>query len=245
MSNKTVLVTGGSRGIGKATVELLHEQGAQVLVQYYSTPPDSIWVKSKRIHLLQADLSRIDATENLWQKALEVNHKIDVVINCAGIMQAIETDLPYLEWKSKWDHAFQLNVISLAWLSQQAAQYFAANGGGIVINLSSRAGYMGSPSPNYLNYAASKGAVMSLTKTLARAYAKDNVLAYVIAPGLVETDMTKEFIAKLGAQAIAQSIPLGEVAKPAEVAEIIAFLATGKARQATGSTFHINGGSYI
>lgn len=156
-----------------------------------------------------------------------------------------EISLPYSEWKGIWDFTFQLNVTSLAWLSIEAAEYFSKKEGGIIINISSRAGYMGSPDVNYLNYAASKGAVMSLTKTIARAYAKNNVLAYVIAPGLVETDMTKDFIDKQGINTVIQNIPLGEIAKPFDIGEMVAFLATGKARHAIGSTFHINGGSYI
>jgi NAD(P)-dependent dehydrogenase (short-subunit alcohol dehydrogenase family) len=160
-------------------------------------------------------------------------------------MKPAEINLPYDKWASIWNFTLQLNVISLSWLTQEAAKYFAEKKAGIIINLSSRAAYIGSPDTNYLNYAASKGAVMSLTKTIARAFAKSNVLAYVIAPGLVDTEMTNEFIESNGYEKIIANIPLGEIASPADIANMIAFLATGKARHATGSTFHINGGSYL
>lgn len=249
LSGKVILVTGGNKGIGAASVKLLHEKGAVIILQYNSDLTSakklSEELNNERVHLIQADLSTEVGAKNVWQQSLQLFSKIDVLINCAGTMRPAEIALPYPEWKNKWDFTFQLNVTSLAWLSIKAAEYFSKKDGGIIINLSSRAGYMGSPDVNYLNYAASKGAVMSLTKTIARAYAKNNVLAYVIAPGLVETDMTKDFIEEQGINSITQNIPLGQIAKPSDIGEIIAFLATGKARHATGSTFHINGGSYI
>lgn len=249
LSNKVVLVTGGNRGIGAATVKLLWEKGATVLVHFNSHQEEAQALydecKGLRVHLIQADLSQSEGTENLWTTAIKYCKKIDAIVNSAGTMKAADIGLPYQEWKDIWDFTMQLNVISLAWLSREAAKYFAMHDGGIIINISSRAAYIGSPDANYLNYAASKGAVMSLTKTIARSYAKKNVLAYVIAPGLVETDMTMGFIQEKGAHSIEDSIPLGEIAKPYDIAEMIVFLATGKARQATGSTFHINGGSYL
>jgi 3-oxoacyl-[acyl-carrier protein] reductase len=249
LTNKVILVTGGNKGIGAAVVEQLHTQGA-ILILHYNSDAESAnalmeKLSSNRIFLLQANLAESTGAKSLWEQAMQFCNRIDVIVNCAGTMQPAEINLPYFEWKNIWNFTLQLNVISLAWLTQTAAKYFAENIGGIIINISSRAAYIGSPDANYLNYAASKGAVMSLTKTIARAYAKKNVLAYVIAPGLVETDMTKMFIDENGRSAINASIPLGEVAQPADIAETIVFLASGKARHSIGSTFHINGGSYL
>lgn len=245
LSNKVILITGGSKGIGLSTARLMHEQGANVISQYNTSLPENYLVNNERIHFIQADLSTTDGVQMLWQEALHVHGKIDVIVNCAGVMRPADIESSYDEWISVWDYALQLNVISVAWLSQKAAIYFASNSGGTIINLSSRVGYMGSSDPKYLNYAASKGAVMALTKTIARAYAKNNVLAYVIAPGMVETDMTKGLLEERGREDLINSIPLKEFAMPSDIAEMILFLATGKARHATGSTFHINSGSYI
>lgn len=248
LSNKVVLVTGGNKGIGAAAVSIFHEHGASIILHYNSDRKSAeklaSSLRNERINLIQADLSKHDDAKNLWERSLQFHNNIDVIINCAGIMKPAKVDLQYTDWKDIWDRTLQINVISLSWLSQQAAEFFSKKGGGIIINMSSRAAYIGSPDVNYINYAASKGAVMSLTKTIARAYAKNNVLAYVIAPGLVETEMTKEFIEEKGMAAITQNIPLGEVAKPSDIAETIVFLASGKARHAVGSTFHINGGSF-
>jgi NAD(P)-dependent dehydrogenase (short-subunit alcohol dehydrogenase family) len=135
-----------------------------------------------------------------------------------------------------------VNVQAPADICRAAIAHFRATGGGIVINIASRAGHRGD-GPDHAAYAASKGAVLAMTKTYARALAGENILFYAIAPGWVETRMAPQDVENR--KLAVKDIPLGRVAAPEEVAEMIAFLASGACPSATGATFDINGASYV
>ena len=254
LSGKVVLVTGASRGIGACTVRSLRRAGAEVVVHFGRSAERAealaAEVGAEHCHLVQADLAADDGATALWRDALAWRERIDILVNNAGIYTVAPLDGDLESWHRLWRETLQVNLIAAADLCRDAIGHWRARGrsgggsGGILINVASRAAFRGD-SPDQSHYAASKGGLVALTRTLARAHAKDNVLAYVVAPGFVRTAMAQAFIAEHGEQAAAGDIPMGEIAAPEDVANVIAFLASGLAPHSTGATIDINGASYM
>jgi NAD(P)-dependent dehydrogenase (short-subunit alcohol dehydrogenase family) len=146
------------------------------------------------------------------------------------------------DWHASWAEVLQVNLLALADICRAAVAAFAARGGGSLINIASRAGYRGDDG-EHTAYAASKGAVLALSKTLARAYGKDGVLAYALAPGWIDTRMAP--LNAAGLAAASNEIPIGRMATADEVAAMCAFLASGACASATGACIDINGASYV
>lgn len=247
-NQKVVLVTGGSRGIGAAIVKLFLENNYKVIIHYNSNEDKAREIASRfpseRYLLLQGDFTIDNHPHMLWEKALKWKGRIDVLINNAAIMLDLTQakDLKGIQYI--WDTTYKVNVRAVGDLCSFAIQHFKDKQGGIIINMASRASFRGDV-PDFINYAASKGAIISLTRTIARGYAQNNILAYAIAPGLVETEMAEEFINKVGRDKLLRDIPLNELVPPEEVANITLLLASGKVRHSTGATFDINGASYV
>lgn len=246
LHDKVILVTGGSRGIGAATVQTLANAGADVILHYGRTQDAAQAIADKigveHCYLLQADLAVTNSSRALWQNAIAWKGRIDVLVNNAGIMQAAGVDDDQF-WLDAWQQTLQVNLVAVADLCREAILHFRDRGG-IIINIASRAAFRGD-TPEYMHYAASKAGVVALTRSIARGFAHQNVLAYAIAPGFVSTAMADEFIQEYGEAAITRDIPLGKLAPPQDVANTIAFLASGLAPHATGTTIDINGASYV
>jgi NAD(P)-dependent dehydrogenase (short-subunit alcohol dehydrogenase family) len=138
----------------------------------------------------------------------------------------------------------QINLRAAADLCRQAVGHFRHQGGGRIVNIASRAAYRGD-SPSHWHYAASKSALIGMTKTIARAYAAENILAFAVAPGFTVSEMTEEYLQGRGGTAIVADIPLGRVTSTAEVAEAIRWLATDAPAASTGSVIDLNGASYV
>ena len=248
LSGKVVLVTGASRGIGACTVRSLRQAGADVVVHYGSSAEQAqalaAEVGAEHCHLVQADLATDDGATVLWRDALAWRRRIDVLVNNAGIYTVAPLDGDLESWHRLWRETLQVNLMAAADLCRDAIGHWQGRGGGILVNVASRAAFRGD-GPDQSHYAASKGGLVALTRTLARAHAKDKVLAYVVAPGFVRTEMAETFIAQHGEQAAAGDIPMGEIAAPEDVANVITFLASGLAPHSTGATIDINGASYM
>ncbi len=253
LANQTILVTGGSRGIGKAIVETLHRAGASVVLHYSQgrTEAEAIaaglgadGVSSNRVYLVQADLSQPGAARDLWAKALSWRGSITTVVNNAATMPAAPIEGDWDTWADAWQQTLQVNLIAVADLCREAVLHFQTQGGGTLVNIASRAAFRGD-GPEFSAYAASKGGVISLTRTLAKGFAKDGILAYAIAPGFVRTDRIKQVMAERGAEYVTRDIPMGAPADPQDIANLVAFLAAGLAPHATGATFDVNGASYF
>ncbi|MUL37260.1 SDR family NAD(P)-dependent oxidoreductase [Gloeocapsopsis dulcis] len=246
LHNKVILVTGGSRGIGAATVLTLAQAGAYVILHYSrarsSAQAIAQEIGSDRCYLVQADLAVANASHKLWQEAIAWRGRIDVLVNNAGIIQSAGIDDEM--WDSAWQTTLQVNLIAAADLCREAIKHFRDRAGGIIINVASRAAFRGD-APDYMHYAASKGGVIALTRSIARGFAADNILAFAVAPGFVKTEMADEVIQTYGEAAVTRDIPLGKIAPPQDVANVIAFLASGLAPHATGTTIDINGASYV
>lgn len=248
LSGKVILITGGSSGIGTVTVQTLVKAGAEVILHYANNLEKaqavSESIENNQIHLLQADLSIENAAVKLWEEALSFTGHIDVLINNAGIMPSARIEDKLDIWTAAWKNTLQVNLIAVADLCREAIPHFKTRNGGIIINIASRAAFRGD-TPEYMHYAASKGGVVALTRSIARGFGNDGVLAYAVAPGFVRTEMAEKFIQDYGEDFVTKDIPLGKIAPPEDVANVIAFLASGLAPHATGTTIDINGASYV
>lgn len=248
LKGKTILVTGGSRGIGAEIVKAAAGQGASVLLHYASNKAaaeaTAKTAGAKRCTLLQADLSDPEGAEALWTEAIVAAPRIDILINNAGIFEDAPIDASSAEWRAAWTRVLQVNLLAPADLCRLAVLHFRKHGGGKIINVSSRAAFRGE-APDQWPYGASKGALVTMTKTIARGFAKDGVLAFGIAPGFTETDMVTEGMSKTAIAKVVADIPLGEMAPASEVGALAAFLCANEARHLTGATFDLNGASYV
>ena len=241
LADKTILVTGASRGIGAATARVCAAAGATVLPHASGMSDAAASISSDLdTDFLFEDLSAAGAGERLFAKALETAGRIDGVVNNAGVYLA--SPVTGSDWDTGWAKTMAVNVQAPADICRAAITHFRELGGGAVVNIASRAGHRGD-GPDHAAYAASKGAVLAMTKTWARALSGEGIHFYAIAPGWVETRMAPEDIKKR-AEAVAD-IPLGRVAQPEEVADMVGFLLSGACPSAVGSTFDINGASYV
>jgi NAD(P)-dependent dehydrogenase (short-subunit alcohol dehydrogenase family) len=250
LSEKTILLTGSSKGIGCATAELLGREGAYLIAHYGSDRAGVLAatrdIPEDRKLIVQADFKDPHAAQNLWKEALAWRGKIDVLIaNAATMPEAGFSDSDDM-WEAAWYSAFQLNATSPAFLIREAVNHFLENDGGTIIGISSWAAQRGAGNMKLGAYSASKAAIAALVKTIARAYGKEGIYAYLISPGVVRTGMSiASAITQGGEEKITASLAMGEWVPPQEIAEMIAFLATGRQKQLSGATLDINGASYI
>ena len=247
LDGKVVLVTGASRGIGAAIARGAGAAGAGVL--HYGRGREAAEsiagdLRETGCHMVQGDFECDTDVERVWREAVSWKGRIDVVVNNAGLYAMGGVDEDFETWTGVWRRLLQVNLVAAAHLCRQAVLHFRPRGGGIIVNIASRAAFRGD-TPDYMQYAASKGGLVSLTRSLARGFAADNILAYVVAPGFVRTEMAEDFTRVHGEEAVTREIPLGEMASPKDVAEVVLFLASGRARHATGTTIDINGASYV
>jgi len=231
-----ILITGASRGIGAAAYALLKKTGHNV-VGHSTKGSDS---------LIAGDLTDPAAPRNIWETALaELDDRIDVLVNNAGIYEAVADNATDDEWHAAWQRTLTINLQAAADLSRLAVSHFLdRGGGGRIANIASRAAFRGD-SPQHWHYAASKGAMVSMTRTIARGYGAENILCFGIAPGFTVSEMTEEYLQGRGGAKIVADIPLGRVASTDEVAEVIRWLAVDAPASATGSVIDVNGASYV
>ena len=230
-----ILATGTSRGIGAAIAASFQSDDVR-FVGHSTTGGDAA---------IAADLDRDGAAARLWARALErLDGRIDVLINNAGIFEATPLDLPDDQWRAAWERTMRINLTAAAELSRLAVLHFQQSGGGRLINVASRAAYRGD-SPAHWHYAASKAGMVAMTKTVARGYARDNILAFAVCPGFTMTGMAEDYLSSRGGAALLADIPLGRVAEPAEVAATVRFLALEAPPSMTGAALDINGASYV
>ena len=230
-----ILLTGASRGIGAAAFEALTSSGHKVAG--HSTRGDN--------GLIAGDLADPASTRKIWETALEqLDGRIDVLVNNAGIYEGVAADASDEDWHAAWARTMQVNLQAAADLSRHAVGHFRQIGGGRIINVASRAAFRGD-SPSHWHYAASKSALIGMTKTIARGYAAGGILAFAVAPGFTVSEMTEEYLTGRGGAQILADIPLGRVTNTTEVAEAIRWLAIDAPAASTGSVIDINGASYV
>lgn len=248
LAGKVVLVTGGSRGIGEGIVRGLAKAGASVILNYTRGLDRARRIAGElgreRCHILGAELDRPEQVLKLWDDAVAWKGRVDALVNNAATRPSIAMDAEPLRWSEVWVETMKVNLVAPALLCKAAIPHFRSLGQGIVVNIASRPAFRGDR-PDFFHDGASKGGLVSLTRGIARFYAKDNVLAYVVVPGIIQTDQSDDFVRHYGLAAAVEEIPIGSLGTPEDVAEVVVFLASGKARYATGATIDINGASYL
>lgn len=251
LTNKTILLTGASKGIGAAAARALGAAGASLIAHYGSdragVEAATADVPDNRKRLIPADLGDPAGAEALWAEALTWHGHIDVLVNNAGIMLWDGgIDAADADWDETWNRTLSVNVLGPARLLRNAVRHYRETGGGVIVTVSSWAAQRGSTHPDSLAYAASKAAIKAATQTIARGCAKENILAYIIAPGVVRTQMSESFAATQGGEEpVTASLAMGEWVPPDDIAGLIAFLATGTCRHLSGATLDVNGATYV
>ena len=225
-----ILITGASRGIGAA-----------IAASFDPATTTVVAISSK-----DGDLNDPAVPARLWADALAaLGGRIDVLINNAGVFEENPITRADAEWLASWDRTMQINLTASADLCRRAVLHWHTNdASGRIVNIASRAAYRGD-SPAHWHYAASKAGMVAMTKSIARAYAKDGIYAFAICPGFTMTGMADDYLASRGGDKLLADIPLGRVAMPEEVATMVRFCALEAPPSMTGAVLDVNGASYV
>jgi 3-oxoacyl-[acyl-carrier protein] reductase len=246
LSGKTVIITGASRGIGAETARRMAASGARVIINYRGGEKAANAVVAEigeRAVAVQADVSDPAAVKGLIDEVMTRFGRIDVLVNNAAVFEYNPFDgNDYEAWQRGWQRTFSLNVFAAANAAWLAMRTMRRNGGGKIINVASRAAWRGET--EFADYGASKAALVNLTRSIARACAKDNIVASCVAPGFIETEMAKPELEKHREEIVSQ-IPLHRVGSTDDVAGVILFLASPMGDYLNGVTIDINGGSWF
>jgi NAD(P)-dependent dehydrogenase (short-subunit alcohol dehydrogenase family) len=250
LDGKIVLLTGASGGIGSVTARALGARGAAVIAHYGTNREGAEAavreIPDERRLLVQADLRAAGAARSLFTEALAWRSAVDVVVVNAATLLETPFDGSDEQWDDNWEATLRVNVLEPVSLMREAVRHFLDVGGGTIVVLSSWAAERGSAIVRLSAYAASKAAVRNVAQTIARNHAKDGILVYVLAPGIVHTPMSEiSAVARGGIDAVNAALAMGEMVPPEEVAELIAFLVAGRARHLSGATIDVNGATYI
>jgi 3-oxoacyl-(acyl-carrier-protein) reductase len=245
LQGKNSLVTGGSRGIGKAIVTALAEAGANVAFTYQNskdqaeTLAQAMNQKGVRCMAYQADVASPDEMERAVKQAIADLGPITILVNNAGINR----DRSFLKMtRSMWDEVMRVNLDGVFHTTQLAVQDMVGNGWGRIINISSIVGQTGNFGQT--NYAATKGAIISFTESLARELARKGITVNAVAPGFIETDMVSA-MPEAALNQVKALTPMGRLGKPEEIADAVVFLASNRASYVTGQVLAVNGGMYM
>jgi 3-oxoacyl-[acyl-carrier protein] reductase len=241
-----VLITGGSRGIGAASVRALHAAGASIVFTYNREAARAHALcdeLASRVWAVQCDVADHDSLPNVVKSTIDRLGTIDVLVNNAATFDEnpfFGND--YATWRARWQRTFDVNLFGAANLAYLVLQHMRARHSGKILNIVSRAAHRGELT--FADYGASKAALVNLTKSIARSCAKDGIVAIAIAPGFIRTEMAAADL-ETREDELAAEVPMGYVGDPEEVASIVAFFASGAANYANGATIDVNGGSYV
>ena len=242
LSDQSVLVTGGTRGIGRAVVEAAAEAGARVAFTYHSSTEAAEEIEAQlaeegtEVQSFQSDAASTDAAAEVVEAVTDAFGSLDVLVNNAGITR---DGLLLRMSEADWDATMETNLKSVFNFSKAAYKPMMRQRAGRIVNLSSVVGLAGNPGQT--SYAASKAGIVGFSKSLARELASRGVTVNVVAPGYVETDMTDE-LPDRAREAMEGQVPLGRPAQPEDVAQAVLFLASGAAGYITGHVLHVDGG---
>ena len=250
LEGKVVLLTGASGGIGSVTARALGARGAAVVAHYGANREGAEAavgeISADRRLLVQGDLRVAGSARTLFADALAWRSPLNVVVVNAATLLETPFDGSDEQWDENWEATLRVNVLEPVSLMREAVRHFLDVGGGTIVVLSSWAAERGSAIARLSAYAASKAAVRNVAQTIAHNHAKDGILVYVLAPGIVHTPMSEiSAVARGGIEAVNAALAMGEMVPPDEVAELIAFLAAGRARHLSGATIDVNGATYI
>ncbi|WP_420631931.1 SDR family NAD(P)-dependent oxidoreductase [Candidatus Leptofilum sp.] len=247
-AGKVVLVTGGSRGIGRAICQQFAQHGAQVVVHYNrnqaAAEETAATLAGQNHHIAQAEMADPKALERLVAEVMEKYGRIDILVNNAGIYKEHPlAEVSFAAWQAAWQQTLSVNLVGVANLSYLVGQQMIRQGYGRIIAVSSRGAFRGEPTAPA--YGASKAGLNAMSQSLAKYLAPYNIFVGVVAPGFVETDMAAEHLAGDTGNAIRSQSPLNRVATPDEVAYPVLFLAAEGTQFLTGAIVDVNGASYL
>ena len=247
-TGKIVLVTGGSRGIGRAICQQFARHGAQVVVHYNSNQgaaeETAASLQGPNHFVAQAEMADPASLESLVQEVVANYGRIDILVNNAGIYEEhLLAETSFAEWQAAWQQTLAVNLVGVANLTYLVGQQMIQQGYGRIVNVSSRGSFRGEPSAPA--YGASKAGLNAMSQSLAKYLAPYNIFVGVVAPGFVETDMAAEHLTGATGDAIRGQSPLNRVATPDEVAYPVLFLAAEGTQFLTGAIIDVNGASYL
>lgn len=242
LENKVALVTGASRGIGKAIALELAQNGASIAVNYAGNEAkanevvDEIKANGGKAFAIKADVSNTDEVQEMVKEVISQFGQLDILVNNAGITR----DNLLMRMKdSEWDDVINTNLKGVFLCTKAVTRQMMKQRSGRIINITSVVGVSGNA--GQANYVAAKAGVIGLTKTTAKELAARNITVNAVAPGFITTDMTDELTDELKAEMLKQ-IPLAKLGEPSDIAHLVAFLASEKSKYITGQTMHVNGG---
>ena len=248
-TKKNVLITGGSRGIGRACAKLFAAAGANVIITYKTAKEEAdetlrLLDENGKHAAFQLDVAQPELIAAVFENILQQYGRIDVLVNNAGIYTGHKIlEATYAQWQEAWQQTLAANLIGVSNLCFFAARHMKESGGGKIVNISSRGAFRGEP--DHPAYGASKAGLNAMSQSLALALAPHNITVGVIAPGFVETDMAKEYLAGEEGAKIKKQSPLNRVATAEEVARAVAVFASGGMEFMTGGIIDVNGASYL
>ncbi|MBL4595991.1 MAG: SDR family oxidoreductase [Robiginitomaculum sp.] len=246
LAKTTVLITGASRGLGVSIARTCAEQGAKLVLHYGRNHAGMEKLRAELgasvLGVLSSDLSQPNVGTEIWQQAQKIAPDLNALVNNAGSADPVDFATSDEDWQAGWAKTLAINLQAPADLCRAAIASFTKANGGPIVNIASRAGQRGDQM-DLGAYAASKGALLALTRTIAKGAAAQGVMAYAIAPGWIDTEMAPTD-KQIRGKAVAE-IPYGDFADPAEIAALTAFLLSGACPSATGATFDVNGASYL
>jgi 3-oxoacyl-[acyl-carrier protein] reductase len=246
--SRGVLVTGGSRGIGRVIARAFAERGDRVAVHYGASREQADEVLASLPGdghvLVQADMADADAVGAMVDSAASALGRLDVLVNNAGVFVASPPlTSTYEEWQAVWSRTLAVNLVGAANATFRAVPHMRAAGGGAVVNVSSRGAFRGEP--NNPAYGASKAGMNAFAQSMALALAPVGISVTCVAPGFVQTEMAREVLDGPSGDAVRAQSPFGRVARPEEVASAVVWLASPEARFSTGTIVDVNGASYL
>ena len=241
LKNKNIIITGATGGIGNSIVDTLTSLNSKLIVTGSNEKKlEQLKNKNANLIVIKQDISIHDELEAFVEKCNnELDGKIDVLVNNAGITK---DNLTIRMDKKEWDNVININLTSTFLLSKYVIKKMLKNKFGKIINITSVVGHTGNV--GQANYAASKGGVSSMSKSLSLEYAKKNILINCIAPGFIDTAMTEKINNDFKSQ-LKSKIPLDRFGSPQDIANCVAFLSSDLSNYITGETIHINGGMYF
>ncbi|SDD28265.1 NAD(P)-dependent dehydrogenase, short-chain alcohol dehydrogenase family [Algoriphagus faecimaris] len=247
LKNQRILVTGASRGIGRAIAKQLSDSGAEVIIHYNFNrlEAESLLAELDSLaHLAACDLSQSDEVVGFIPQLVQKYGPLTGLVNNAGISPSAPDTLPTSEWLQIWEKTLAVNTTAIGILCKEFLDQAKNQGEGRIVTISSRAAFRGDTT-DYLAYAASKGALVSLTRSIARHYGKKGIKAFLIAPGFTRTDMAEQILSEYGEEFALNDIALNELTRPEDIAPMVTLLCSGLADHATGTSIDINAGSYV
>ncbi len=248
LQGQHILVTGASQGIGRAIARELIGQGARVALHYnvHAGAAEELLTEfpDSASFTVQGDLENPQAVTALFEECLRQMGHLDSMVLNAGVFLPHDVGSPAGEWYATWKKTLAINLDSAGQLTQLGIAHFRSRGGGRFVYVGSRAAFRGETA-EYLAYAASKGGLTSLSRSVARSFGKDGITSFVIAPGFTRTAMAESFIERYGEKWLLDEIALPELTRPEHLAPLAAFICSGKMDHATGTVIDVNAGSYM